>query len=76
MNAAAGLIMNRLEMEDFLYRWGWTVETWFSRGTMFVAHRGMELIIGYPKSNKYREGSSVRDGLMERLVKKRKEAEK
>lgn len=61
--------MNRLELEKFLHSWGWGIETWFSNNTMFVAYRGNSVIIGYPKSGKYREGHAVKNGLFERIVK-------
>lgn len=56
------------DITELLAKNNWTVETWFANNTMFVAHRGYSIIIGYPGSNKYRENGVVEIGLRERII--------
>lgn len=56
------------EIKKLLVENKWEVETIFANNTMFVAHRNYSTIIGYPKSDKFRENGVVEEGLKRRIM--------
>lgn len=58
---------NKKNIFDLIDNNNWRIEKTLGAGTIFVLSRGFSVIIGYPRSDKYRENGQVFKGLVERL---------